>query len=113
MNKMCLILVGLIVVSIEVFSGCTQKQSPPPVATNTIKIINFTFTPSNITIKVGENVTWINEDSATHQVKEDFGLFLSNPLAKGQSFTYQFTTTGIFNYTCNIHSFMKGKVIVE
>ena len=113
MNKMCLILVGLIVVSIEVFSGCTQQQSPPPVATNTIKIINFTFTPSNITIKVGENVTWINEDSATHQVKEDTGLFLSNPLAKGQSFTYQFTTTDIFNYTCNIHSFMKGKVIVE
>jgi plastocyanin len=113
MKKICLLLIICIVVNIGILSGCTQQQSPPPVATNTIKIINFTFEPSNITVKVGANVTWINEDSAPHQVKEDTGLFLSSPLTNGQSFTYQFNTPGIFNYTCSIHNYMKGKVIVE
>jgi plastocyanin len=99
--------------SISVLSGCTQQQSPPPTAGNTIAIKNFAFSPSTITVKVGANVTWTNEDSASHQVKEDNGLFLSSVLGNGQSFTYTFTTTGIYNYTCNIHSSMHGKVIVE
>ncbi len=99
--------------SIGVLSGCTQQQSPSPIAGNTITIKNFAFNPSTITIKVGENVTWINEDSASHQVKEDAGLFESSTLGTGQSYTYIFTTAGTYNYICTIHPSMKGKVIVE
>jgi plastocyanin len=99
--------------SVGVLSGCTQQQSPPPVTTNTISIKNFAFNPTILTIKVGVNVTWTNEDSASHQVKEDNGLFLSSVLGNGQSFTYTFTTVGTYNYTCTIHSSMHGKVIVE
>ena len=113
MKKICLLFVGLIVLSIEVFSGCTQQQSPPPTTGSTITIKNFAFTPITLTVKVGTNVTWINEDSVPHQPKEDNGLFESSPLGNGQSFTYTFTTAGMYNYTCAIHSSMKGKVIVE
>ena len=113
MEKHWVIYIALFVISIGVLSGCTQQQSQPPVTTNTISIKNFTFNPSTLTVKVGANVTWTNEDSASHQVKEDNGLFLSSVLGNGQSFTYTFTAIGTYNYTCNIHSTMHGKVIVE
>ncbi len=112
MGKNWIILVALIVLSIGVLSGCTQQQTPP-VTSNTVTIKNFAFDPNIITVKVGVNVTWTNEDAAQHQLKEDNGLFLSPSLSTGQSYTYTFTTTGMFNYTCTIHSSMHGKVIVE
>ena len=113
MGKNWIILVAFIVMSTGVLSGCTQQQSPPPTTGNTITIKNFAFSPNTLTIKTGENVTWINEDSSSHRVKEGAGLFESNTLGNGQSFTYIFTSAGIYNYTCSIHPTMKGKVIVE
>jgi plastocyanin len=113
MRKNWVLLIVFIVVNIGVLSGCTQQQSPPPGTTNTITIKNFAFNPSTITIKAGANVTWTNDDSPSHQVKEDNGLFLSNVLGNGQSFTYTFITAGTYNYTCAIHPSMHGKVIVE
>jgi plastocyanin len=113
MRKNWVILVVFITMSVGVLSGCTQQQSPPPVTTNTITIKNFAFDPTPLTVKVGANVTWTNEDSTSHIVKEDNGLFESSTLANGQSFTFTFTIIGIYNYTCAIHSSMKGKVIVE
>lgn len=113
MKKNWVILVAFIVMSVGVLSGCTTQQKSSSGNTNTITIQNFAFNPLTLTIKVGENVTWTNEDSVSHQVKEDNGLFLSSVLSNGQSFTYTFTATGTYNYTCNIHSSMHGKVIVE
>lgn len=112
MKNLSVIVLLFVSLSIGLFSGCTQQQTTQPTS-HTITIQNFAFNPSNITVKVGANVTWINEDTVTHQVKEDNGLFLSNPLANGQSFTYSFTSPGIFHYICNIHPSMKGTVIVE
>ena len=113
MRKDWVMLIAFITISIGVLSGCTQQQSPPPATTNAISIKNFAFNPSTITVKVGENVTWTNGDSASHQVKEDNGLFESNILINGQTYTYTFTIAGTYNYTCAIHSSMHGKVIVE
>jgi plastocyanin len=113
MRKNWVILLVFIVLNIGVLSGCTQQQSSPPVTTNVITIKNFAFNPSTITIKAGANVTWTNEDSSAHQVKEDNGLFVSSVIGNGQSFTYTFITSGTYNYTCNIHPSMHGKVIVE
>ena len=80
MRKNWIILVALIILNIGVLSGCTQQQTPP-VTSNTVTIKDFAFDPSTITVKVGANVTWTNEDSAAHQLKEDNGLFLSSPLS--------------------------------
>ena len=112
MKKNWVILITIIVFSIGLLSGCTQEKSPP-IITNKITIKNMTFNPNTITVKAGTNVTWTNEDSTSHQVKESNGLFESSTLGNGQSFTYTFNTVGTYNYTCTIHPSMKGKVIVE
>jgi plastocyanin len=98
------------VICISMLSGCTQ---PPASSGNSVTIQNYAFSPGTLTIKVGGNVTWTNKDNVNHQPKSDTGLFESSPLAYGQSYTYQFTSPGTYNYSCAIHSTMHGKIIVQ
>ncbi len=97
-------------ISIGVLSGCTTQQPP---SGNTVTIQNFSFNPSTLTISVGSSVTWTNKDSVDHTVTSDTGLFQSGTLANGQSYTYQFTTAGTYNYSCSIHPNMHGKIVVQ
>ena len=74
---------------------------------------NFAFDPPTVTIKVGESVTWTNQDSATHTVEADNGEFSSKELANGATFSFTFDKAGTYPYKCTIHPTMKGTVIVQ
>jgi plastocyanin len=88
----------------------TPIQGP---ATPTINIQNFAFSPASLTVPKGTTVTWVNEDSANHQVVSDSqGLFTSNSLPKGASYSFKFDTPGTYPYHCSIHPSMKGTIIV-
>jgi amicyanin len=76
------------------------------------------YIPSKISIKVGESVTWINEDAAFHSVtsgnyNDPNTLFDSGHLEPNKSFTIKFEESGIYDYFCTLHPWMKGKVVVE
>lgn len=86
--------------------------------------INERFDPSNITIPVGTEVTWINEDGLDHTItsgnwsKQGFdgihdGRFYSGVLKAEDSFSYTFTEPGIYSYFCSPHPWMNGFVLVE
>lgn len=77
-----------------------------------VSISNFAFMPQNITINPGMTVTWTNNDSVTHTVTADNGMFNSGNLAPGQSFSFTFPSTGTFTYHCSIHPSMTGTVTV-
>jgi len=108
-KEFALMVIGSIL-SIGIFSGCTQQQTP---SGNTVNIQNYAFNPSTLTIKAGDNVTWTNKDSVDHQIRSDTGLFESSPLSTDQSYTYVFTSVGTYNYSCAIHPTMHGKIIVQ
>jgi len=81
-----------------------------------VTIQDFAFSPQYVTISTGTTVTWTNLDPTPHQVINNptgtagLGqLFRSSPLETGQSFSYTFTSTGMFPYHCNIHPNMVGK----
>lgn len=76
-----------------------------------ITIQNFSFNPAELTVKSGDTVTWTNQDSVPHRISG--GSFQSDPLSKGQSFSFTFSTVGTFDYICSIHPSMKGKIIVQ
>jgi plastocyanin len=78
-----------------------------------VTISNLAFDPQSVTIKVGEAVTWANEDSMTHTVVADGGEFQSENLASGFAFTFTFDTAGTFAYHCSIHPTMTGTVVVR
>ncbi len=68
--------------------------------------------PPSITIKVGTTVRWTNQDSATHSVTSDTGVWDSGNVAQGATYSRVFDTVGTFAYHCAIHPSMKGTVIV-
>lgn len=108
------LLVGYIVVKNSYAPSSNQSSQTAPsqtVAPNTVVIKNFSFQPSDVTVKAGSTVTWTNEDDATHTIKSSG--FNSQELKKGDTFQFTFNTAGTFTYNCGIHPTMVGTVIVE
>ena len=115
--KIIPILIGLLVAAVLV-SGCAQKPVEQ-IKNETVIIKDFAFNPQNITIKSGATITWVNEDSVTHDVTNDaygdvgVSELFDIDLEPGQSRSFTFTETGEYNYHCAIHPSMTGKIIVE
>lgn len=94
-------------------SQTSTSNGSKAVATDTVAIQNFAFSPETITVKVGAKVTWTNKDSAAHTVTGDSDDGpASGTLAQGASYSFTFNKAGTFSYECSIHPNMKGTVIV-
>jgi plastocyanin len=89
-------------------------SAPVPAGNETkVEISGFAFSPASVTVKVGDTVTWTNQDSASHTVALDDKSASSSSLAKGASFSFTFNTAGTFTYHCGFHSSMTGTVVVQ
>jgi plastocyanin len=72
------------------------------------------FNPAEVTISVGDTVTWTNEDSVGHDVTgDDFKSGAAGGLAQGDTFEHTFEKAGTFDYVCTVHPGMEGTVKVE
>jgi plastocyanin len=78
------------------------------------------YDPSPLSIKSGTSVTWTNKDSTLHTVTSGLPeqgavgtLFDSNILAPAKTYIHVFNKAGIFDYSCTLHPFMRGQVIVK
>src|SRR6185437_11092249 len=76
------------------------------VKNNIVTMLDNFFSPSTITIKAGQKVTWINKGNHNHTVTSDNAYFNSGYLAPNASFSYTFTRPGTYKYSCTLHSFM-------
>lgn len=95
-------------------TGSSSTTTTAP-ASSAVQISGFAFQPKQVSIAVGQAVTWTQQDSAPHTVSSDAGApvaFDSGNLAKGQQFTFTFTTAGTYGYHCKLHSSMTGTVTV-
>ena len=77
-----------------------------------VTIDNFTFSPAELTVKVGTTVTWKNHDDIPHAVVSA-GKFRSKTLDTDDSFSFTFTATGDYKYFCSLHPHMTGMIKVE
>ncbi len=68
------------------------------------------YNPASVQISTGDTVKWTNMDTFAHTVTGS--IFKSGNINKGQSYQFQFTQPGVYNYTCTIHPTMKGTVTV-
>ena len=72
---------------------------------------NNTFSPSALTIDVGDSVTWVN-NGGFHNVNGTAADFPNNPVAFDNgaassmlwSYGFRFTVAGTYNYQCDPHS---------
>ncbi|CCD88526.1 Putative copper binding protein (modular protein) [Bradyrhizobium sp. ORS 285] len=85
-----------------------------PLHAETIKVTidNFTFAPAQVTVKVGDTVTWTNHDDIPHTVVSA-GKYRSKTLDTDDSFSFTFTSSGDYKYFCSLHPHMTGMVKVE
>jgi plastocyanin len=77
-----------------------------------VTIDNFTFTPAELKVKVGDTVTWSNHDDIPHVVVAA-GKFRSKTLDTDDSFSFTFTAAGDYRYFCSLHPHMTGTIKVE
>jgi len=122
-NNLFHLVVSMLMVSIILFVSCGKSSSgyqsnnntPPPGGntSNSVSIVNMSFSPVNLSIAVGTTVTWTNNDYTTHTVTSDGGLFDSGNLGAGKTYSKQFATAGTFPYHCTIHAGMTGTITVK
>ena len=80
---------------------------------------NECFVPYEVTIDVGGEVTWSNDDSAAHTVTAGSaadgpsGVFDSSLFMAGTTFSHKFEAEGEFPYFCMVHPWMQGIVTVQ
>jgi plastocyanin len=77
-----------------------------------VTIDNFTFAPQELTVKVGDTVTWTNHDDIPHTVVSA-GKFRSKTMDTDNSYSFTFTSAGDYKYFCSLHPHMTGMIKVE
>jgi plastocyanin len=85
-----------------------------------ISIHDLSFSPTNIIVKKGTTVTWVNRESVAHSVVafDDTNAgdlptrSRETRMGKGDTYKITFNQIGTFEYQCGVHSFMRGSVQV-
>jgi plastocyanin len=88
-----------------------QSTSSAASGGTTITEQNFAFSPTALTVKVGDTVTFTNNDSAAHNVKID-GQELGSQ-NQGESKTWKATKPGSYPFSCVVHPSMTGQITVQ
>jgi len=73
------------------------------------------FNPEDLTINVGDAITWTNNDGMGHTATSTDGpaSFDSGNIAAGATWSFTFTEAGTYNYKCDYHSSMAASITVE
>ena len=91
-----------------------QQPAPqqPAAGFTQVDIRGSAYLPGSINIRVGQKVSWNNEDQVAHTVTAD-GLTFGKQLPTGAVFNFAFVKPGNFPYHCAIHPNMRGAVVVS
>ena len=81
--------------------------------TVSVKIANFAFDPATVTAKVGDVISWTNNDNVQHTATIDSNDTCTTPaLAQNASAGITFSLAGSYAFHCKIHPQMTGKIEV-
>jgi plastocyanin len=70
------------------------------------------YGPASISVVTGQTVTFTNSGTSPHDATATDGSWKTPLLQTGQSATVTFSTPGTFSYTCVLHPWMQGTVVV-
>jgi len=104
------VLVAMFATACQVGGAAAQEKSA---TTAEVKIDNFSFGPTALTVPVGTTVTWTNRDDIPHTVVSTDRVFKSKALDTDDKFSFVFSKPGTYSYFCSIHPKMTGQVVVQ
>ncbi|MBI5377886.1 MAG: cupredoxin domain-containing protein, partial [Thaumarchaeota archaeon] len=115
------VLVAMVAIAPSAFADHMTAEISIPAGSSTAgcEKTNECFIPNEVTVDVGSEVTWSNDDSAAHTVTSGDieggpdGKFNSDLFLAGKKFSHKFDEAGEFPYFCQVHPWMKGTVIVQ
>ena len=90
----------------------TTLGGVPTEDSHRIVLRDFMFSPSALAVGAGTTVTWQNMDDEPHTIASVDGLFRSNALDQGETFSFKFERPGTYHYACTIHPQMLAMVRV-
>jgi plastocyanin len=96
--------------------GGNANQQAPAASSGggQVSMKDIKFNPSTVNVKVGDTVTWTNDDSVGHDVTSDtFKSGGAGGIGNGQTFDHKFDKAGTFKYECTVHPGMTGTVVVK
>ena len=68
-----------------------------------VEIVDYLFKPKNVTVTVGDSVTWTNLDPDPHDATADDDSFGTKILEQDDSEAITFDEEGTFKYICSLH----------
>lgn len=77
------------------------------------------YVPETVETTVGSMINWKNDDFGPHTVTSGdmttgkTGVFDSNIMQKGSTFSFLFDKVGEYDYFCTLHPFMTGRISVK
>lgn len=77
-----------------------------------VEIEDFTFVPGRLHINIGDAIEWRNRDAVMHTSTSDDGIWDSGLLAIDETYTFVFTTEGVYPYHCTPHPWMVDTIVV-
>lgn len=93
--------------------AAAAKASTP---TETIDIKDFKFVPAGATVKAGQTISVANADAAPHTLTDQPSsgrpLFDTGNVRGRQTGTFTAPKPGTYEFYCELHAFMKGKLTV-
>ena len=95
-------------------NGASKPPSGPLSGDAPVRIVNFEFKPQKMVVRPGTKVTWTNDDTSIHDVKDTSPLNtpVSHEMSKGETFSITYNEPGTYPYVCGIHPYMTGSVEV-
>jgi len=101
------------------FAETVTVSTPQGTSVPGCEATNECFIPYEITVNVGDEVVWSNDDSAAHTVTAGSaadgpsGVFDSSLFMAGTTFSHTFEEVGEYDYFCMVHPWMEGIVKVQ
>ncbi|MFC5747339.1 cupredoxin domain-containing protein [Actinomadura rugatobispora] len=110
--------IGLVLAlgSPSLLAGLLGPAAEPARAdTAQVRMQNTAYSPSTLTIRVGDTVTWTNLDQIPHDVVTTSGpqALRSPMLQRGRSWSFTFRVAGTYAYYCSVHPAMRGRIVVQ
>ena len=80
--------------------------------THTVTIDATSYEPKNLVVQAGDTVVWANKDLIPHTATAK-GIFDSQVIQAGASWTYTASKAGVTGYACLFHPTMTGNIEVK
>jgi len=113
------IVAGIVATIPAAYAAEVEVKNAPGSSVPGCEETNECFLPAEVTIAIGDTVTWVNDDTAAHTSTSGSvgeggpdGNWDSSLVMVGSSFSNTFDETGEYPYFCMVHPWMTGMIVV-